>query len=110
MEQKIKCPLCKGKAELKYENLELDNGRIIIKDSPYYKCNNCKEEFSTSEQMQELDKQINTKFVFKRQLTTSGRSISLNIPSDLVENYGLKKGRNIELIPQNNKQIILQIK
>lgn len=110
MEQKIKCHLCKGEAELKFETLELDNGRIILKDSPYYKCNNCKEEFSTSEQMKELDEQINTKFVFKRQLITAGRSIALTIPSDLAQHYGLKKGRNIEIIPQNKKQIILNIK
>jgi hypothetical protein len=110
MEEKIKCHLCGGEAELKYENLELDDGKITIKDSPYYHCSKCKEDFSTSEQMFELDKQIHTKFAFRRNLTKSGRSISLNIPSDLAENYNLKKGKEIELIPQNSKQIILQIK
>jgi hypothetical protein len=110
MEQKIKCHLCNGEAILKYEKLELNEGRIVINDSPYYHCNKCNEDFSTSEQMIELDKQLHTQFSFKRNLTTSGRSISLNLPSDLANNYKLKKGKEIELIPQNSKQILLQIK
>lgn len=55
----INCHLCKGKAKLKYETLKLDDERIQINNSPYYKCEKCGEEFATSEQMKELDKQIN---------------------------------------------------
>lgn len=60
MEKEVKCHLCKGKAELKFEGMKLDNGRIAIKQSPYYKCSKCKEELATSKQMQELSEQINS--------------------------------------------------
>jgi YgiT-type zinc finger domain-containing protein len=110
MEETITCHLCKGKAKLKYETLKLDEGRIQINNSSYYECEKCGEEFSTDEQMKELDKQINKKFVFKRPLINAGRSLAITIPADIIENYGLKKGTKIDIIPENKNQIILQIR
>lgn len=66
MEEKAACHLCEGKAVLKSEDLELDNGKIVVKGSPYYRCAKCGEEFATSEQMHELSERINSKFVFSR--------------------------------------------
>lgn len=109
MEKEITCHLCNGKAFLKFEELELDNGKIVIKDSPHYKCSECKEEFSTSEQMQELSEQINSKFVFSRPIINAGRSLAITIPADIVQYYKLKKGRKIKLIPENKKEIKLKI-
>jgi len=109
MEQEINCHLCSGKAILKFEEFELDNGKIVIKDSPYYKCSECKEEFSTSEQMNELSDQINNKFVFSRPIINAGRSLAITLPSDLVQHYHLKKGEKIKLIPENKKEIRLKI-
>ncbi len=109
MEKEIKCHLCRGKAKLKFEELKLDNGRIVIKDSPYYKCNKCGEEFATSEQMQELSEQINTKFVFQRPLINAGRSLAVTIPADIVEYYNLKKGKKIKIIPKNRHKIEITI-
>jgi len=107
MEEKIKCCLCGGKAELKHENFELENGRITINDSPYYKCSKCKEEFSTSEQMQDLSDLINNKFVFQRSIINAGRSLAITIPSDLAQYYNLKKGEKIKIIPEGKKEIKL---
>ncbi len=109
MEKEVECHLCKGKAELKFEELELDNGRIIIKGSPYYKCKKCREEFATSEQMQELSKQINTKFVFERPIINAGRSLAVTLPSDLVHYYNLKKGEKIKIIPENKSEMKVKI-
>ncbi|MBU0635558.1 AbrB/MazE/SpoVT family DNA-binding domain-containing protein [Candidatus Micrarchaeota archaeon] len=105
MEKEIKCHLCNGKAKLKFEELKLDNGRITIKESPYYKCSKCKEEFATSGQMQELSNQINTKFVFKRPIINAGRSLAITLPSDIVQYYKLKKGEKIQIIPKNQKEL-----
>ena len=105
MEEKIKCHLCGGKAELKYENFKLDNGRITINDSPYYKCTKCKGEFSTSEQMHELSDLINNKFVFQRLIINAGRSLAVTIPSDLAQYYNLKKGEKIRIIPEGKKEL-----
>jgi hypothetical protein len=109
MEKKIKCHLCNGTAVLKFEDLKLDEGRIIIKDSPYYECTKCKEQFSSSEQMQELSDQINSKFVFKRPIINAGRSLAITLPADLIQHYNLKKGKKIKLIPENKKEILLTI-
>jgi len=57
-EKEINCHLCKGKAILKYRDMQFSNGSIIIKDTPYYECKLCKEQFATNEQMYELDNKI----------------------------------------------------
>jgi len=110
MEKEITCHLCNGKALLQFEELELDDGEITIKDSPFYKCSKCKEEFSTSKQMHELSEQINTKFVFSRPIINAGRSLAITIPADIVQYYKLKKGEKIKLIPESRNEIKLKIK
>lgn len=52
--KEIICHLCGGKALLRFEELPLMDGKAIICESPYYSCQKCKEEFSTSKHMQEL--------------------------------------------------------
>ncbi|MDD2478211.1 MAG: YgiT-type zinc finger protein [Candidatus ainarchaeum sp.] len=54
----MNCPFCKGSAKLEKADLILDNGKIIIKNEPNYKCKKCKQEFCTSDQMFHLDKKI----------------------------------------------------
>ncbi|MDO8633826.1 MAG: hypothetical protein Q7K34_00875 [archaeon] len=61
MEKEIKCRLCQGRAELQFEEVKLSDGRITIRDPPYYKCLKCRREFTTSEQMTELSGQISSK-------------------------------------------------
>lgn len=109
MEKQAKCYLCNGKAVLKFEDLELDEGKIIVKNSPYYKCLKCREEFAASEQMQELSEQLNTKFVFQRPVINAGRSLAITLPSDLVQYYKLKKGEKIKLIPESRKEIKIKV-
>ncbi len=107
--EKTKCHLCGGKAVLKFEELKLDEGKITIKDSPYYECQKCKEKFATSEQMKELDGQIHRNFSFKRSVINAGRSKAVTFPSDFADYYNLKKGRKIEMIPENQKQFRVKI-
>lgn len=109
MEKKIECHLCGGKAELKSEELSLDEGRIILKDSPYYKCKKCKEEFATSEQMKKLSEQINTRFVFQRQIINAGRSLAVTIPADIAAFYNLKKGKKIKIIPESGHTLKIEV-
>lgn len=109
MEQEITCHLCNGKASLKFEELKLDGGKITIKDSPYFQCANCKESFSTSEQMQALDKRIHGAFSFKRTVIHAGRSKAVTFAPDFADYYGLKKGSKIELIPETTKEFKVRI-
>ena len=109
MKKTIDCHFCSGKTELKFEELSLNNGRIIVKDSPYYKCKKCGEEFSTSEQMQELSNELNSKFSFMRPVITAGRSLAITLPKDLIEYCKIKKGRLIKLVPETRNKIELII-
>jgi len=109
MEKEIECHLCGEKAKLYFEDLKLDNGKIVIKGSPYYKCEKCGEEFATSEQMQELSEQINTKFVFERPIINAGRSLAVTLPSDLVRYYNLKKGGKIKIIPESRNELRIEL-
>lgn len=107
--EKIKCHLCGGEAILKFEELKLSDGKIIIKDSPYYKCKKCGEQFATSEQMKALDEQIHRHFSFKRAIINAGRSRAVTFPADFADYYNLKKGRKIEMIPENQKEFRVKI-
>lgn len=108
MESKeIKCHLCGGIAVLKHEDLSLDNGKILVRGSGYYKCKKCGEEFSTSEQMHELSSRLNSKFSFSRPLINAGRSLAITIPKDIVDSYNLKKGKSIRIVPESGKKIEL---
>ncbi|MBW1995466.1 MAG: YgiT-type zinc finger protein [Deltaproteobacteria bacterium] len=109
MEKEIECHLCGGKAILRSEDLKLDEGRIVIKGSPYYKCEKCGEEFATSGQMQALSEQINTRFVFERPIINAGRSLAVTLPSDLVHYYNLKKGEKIKIIPESKKELRIEL-
>ncbi|MFH1257053.1 MAG: hypothetical protein V1494_07240 [Candidatus Diapherotrites archaeon] len=109
MEKEIECHLCGGKAQLRMEELSLDDGRITVRDSPYYACIKCKEEFATSEQMQDLSEQINTKFVFQRPIINAGRSLAITLPADIVQFYGLKKGKKIKIMPENKHTLKVKV-
>lgn len=109
MEKEIDCHFCGGKSELLFEELSLNNGKITIKDSPYYKCKKCGEAFSTSRQMQELSDEINSKFCFSRPVIAAGRSLAITLPKDLIEYCKIKKGKLVKLIPETKHRIGLII-
>jgi YgiT-type zinc finger domain-containing protein len=106
-----KCHICGSKSELRKRDIKLLSGKMVIKDSPYYKCVKCGKEYATSEQMQELSDIINIKrqeFFFNRPLINAGRSLALTIPADIVANYSLKKGKMVQIIPENKNTLTLK--
>jgi len=106
--ENVKCAFCKGETELKHENIELLGGRLVLKQQPYYKCLKCKEEFVTSEQMKETEKQINS-FYVSRPIVSTGRSLAITIPTDLAKFYNLKKGEKVQLIPESRQMLKVKI-
>ncbi|MBU2100420.1 AbrB/MazE/SpoVT family DNA-binding domain-containing protein [Candidatus Micrarchaeota archaeon] len=109
MEKKeLECGFCGGKTELKCESLELLNGKVVLKQQPYYKCKKCKKEFVSSEQMKETEKQINT-FYVSRPIVSTGRSLAITIPTDLAKFYDLKKGEKVQLIPESRHSLKVKI-
>ncbi|MDP2666819.1 MAG: YgiT-type zinc finger protein [Candidatus Diapherotrites archaeon] len=107
--KEIACHLCGGKALLRFEELELGGGKVVIRESPYYSCQKCKEEFSTSEQMHELSQSINQAFFFVRPIIHAGRSLAVTFPADLVQFSNLKKGEKICIIPEGKREWRVQI-
>ena len=105
----VTCHLCGGKTKLRFEALELLGGKISVRESPYYKCLQCKEEFTSSEQMQELSELLNQKFSFPRPVIVAGRSLAITLPKDLAAYYGLKKGSKVRLVPETRKRIELLV-
>ncbi len=105
----IVCPFCKGNAKLVKKDINLLDGKIILKKEPYYKCNKCKEEFVTSKQMKETEKQIN-KFYIDRPIISTGRSLAITIPTDIAKFYNLKKGEIAQLIPEDNNTLKIKLK
>jgi len=106
--EKIKCTFCSGETELKHETIELLNGKILLKQQPYHKCKKCGEEFVTSEQMRETEKQINV-FSISRPIVSTGRSLAITIPTDLAKFYKLKKGEKVQLIPESKHLLKVRI-
>ncbi|MFH1239921.1 MAG: hypothetical protein V1672_01785 [Candidatus Diapherotrites archaeon] len=106
--EKIKCVFCEAEAELKYETIELLEGKVILKQQPYYKCKKCKKEFVTSEQMKETEKQLNV-FSVTRPIVSTGRSLAITIPTDLAKFYKLKKGEKVQLIPESKHLLKIKI-
>ena len=106
--EKIDCVFCSEKAELKYETVELLGGKVVLKQQPYYKCKKCGKEFVTSRQMRETEKQINS-FSVSRPIVSTGRSLAITIPTDLAKFYKLKKGGNVQLIPESRHMLKVKI-
>ena len=106
--EKIKCIFCGGKAEIKCEAIELLEGKVILKEQPYYKCEKCKKEFVTSKQMRETEKQINV-FSIVRPIVSTGRSLAITIPTDLAKFYKFKKGEKVQLIPESRHLLKVKI-
>ncbi|MFH1544822.1 MAG: AbrB/MazE/SpoVT family DNA-binding domain-containing protein [archaeon] len=109
MEKKeMKCVFCEGKAELKHETIELSDGKIALREQPYYKCMKCKKEFVSSEQMEETEKRINL-FSFIRPIISTGRSLAITIPADLAKFYELRRGEKVRLIPESRRLLKVKI-
>ena len=108
MEQKIKCVFCGGKTELHFENVELLDGKMTLKNEPYYKCTSCKKEYVSSEQMRETEQKLNS-FYIKRPVIATGRSLAITLPPDIAEFYSIKKGTKIQLIPESKNTLKLRI-
>jgi len=108
MQKTVECGFCGGIAKLKCSDMKLKQGTIVIKDIPEYKCSKCGEVFSTSEQMHIIEEKINT-FPFHRPIINAGRSLAITLPADIVREYSLEKGREVRIIPESRKRLIIQL-
>ncbi len=106
---KMKCPVCGGEAILSKQNLKLFRGAISLKDNYVYVCKNCNEKFATGEMTGKALNQAKQYFKFNRKLISTGGSIAITLPSDLSDYYKLKKGEQVQIIPQSKKEMKIVI-
>jgi hypothetical protein len=99
-ENEMNCRFCGGMASVCYEDLSLLGGKVVLKGEPYFKCIKCGKEFVTSEQMRETESKVSG-FSFGKQVISTGRSLAITIPSEIVEFYSMKKGTKVRMIPEN---------
>ncbi|MFH1752253.1 MAG: AbrB/MazE/SpoVT family DNA-binding domain-containing protein [archaeon] len=108
MEEEVKCFDCNGKAQLMYEELSLFGGKIRLRDQPYYKCLKCKEEFVTSDQMRQTERELNA-FNITKTIVSTGRSLAITIPAEFITYYNIKKGKKVKLFPESRNSFKVKI-
>lgn len=105
LKTKIKCPICDGKAILSKSSLKLFNGAITISDNKMYKCEECGEKVATGKMIDKSMKKAGENFNFSKQIISTGRSLAITLPTDLLEFYKLRKGSKIRLVPSGKNEI-----
>jgi hypothetical protein len=85
---------------------------ISLKDVKAYECPICKDFIFTPEQAEEMEARTERlkahSFAFDRKITISGRSLSLNLPEDLVRHMKLIKGKSLRLTPIDDKRFLAE--
>lgn len=109
MSKEVKCVFCEGRAVLRFEELKLLGGKVVLNKAPYFHCNACKREFVNKEQMLATEKELKQKFGFNREVISTGRSLAITLPSDLTEFYHLKPGEKIQIIPESPSEFTVRI-
>jgi hypothetical protein len=105
--KEVKCIFCNGKIELCYEDLFLLDDKVALKKEPYYKCSNCKREYVSSTQMKETEKKLQPYYA-TRPVIATGRSLAITLPTDIAKFCSIKKGTQVQIIPES--KTILKIK
>jgi len=106
--KEIKCIFCKGKTELCYEDISLLDGKVNLKGEPYYKCSSCKREYVSSGQMKETENKLNLYYI-KRPVIATGRSLAITLPPDITEYYSIKKGTQVQIIPESKTTLKIRL-
>lgn len=106
---KIKCPVCEGEAKLSKTSLQMFGGLVTLKDNPIYECNKCREKFATGKMVDKTAEEARKQFSFARKIVSTGGSLAITMPPDLARFYKLKKGGNIQLVPENEQMLKVKI-
>ena len=108
------CKKCNEKMrEAVLEEYEHEEG-IPLKEVSAYVCPNCHDFLFSEEQLELIEKRTRAikvhLFTLRRRLTISGRSLSLNIPEDVVKHLKLKKGQDISLRVIDDTHVMIETK
>ncbi len=102
----MRCPICKGKMELKEDVIKQDNIKFVC-----YKCKGCGEELMNSKQLKALAGKYHAlrkakDIIFARW----GNSIAVRIPSEIAKELCISSGMQGLMIKENDciKIMVLQ--
>ncbi len=100
MKKILKCPICKGKMEKIKDNITQDKV-----DFEAYKCSKCKEELMNLQQLKKLAKKYR-ELRKSKEITFSkwGNSIGIRIPSEYVDAFNIKAGKQ-GILTKTDKEI-----
>ncbi len=107
----MKCILCNGelkKKEVEYKELGVSLGEFLA-----LVCNKCNEIFFDEDIIDKIQKKSKELGLFgiakKTKVAVVGNSLAIRIPKEIAEFTGLKKEKQVRLIPKNNKEILIEI-
>ncbi len=85
---------------------------IPLRNVPAFECPQCGEFIFTEAQVDEMERKTDLlkaeMLAFERKVTISGRSLSINLPEDLVRHMNIVKGKNVRIIPAGKKRFIVE--
>jgi len=102
----MKC-FCGGSAALQFEDIGLFEGKLILKDQPFYHCPKCGENFSTSKQVSKGADEVRKFLGLDRKFISTGGSIAATIPPVLAKQHGIKKGKKFRLVSESPKKLAI---
>jgi hypothetical protein len=86
---------------------------IPLQNVPTFECPKCHEFIFTPEQVEDMEARTDKikahSFAFERKITISGRSLSINLPEDLVKHMKLLKGKSLRLTPIDDKRFMAEM-
>ncbi|MFH0955038.1 MAG: YgiT-type zinc finger protein [Candidatus Micrarchaeota archaeon] len=107
MDTKTRKCMCGGTAVLKFNDLKLFDGKLVLKDQPYYQCTRCGEEYVTSEQMGKQEPKVRAFLGLERKFISTGGSVGLTFPPLIAKQQGIKKGGKFRLVIESPKKVAI---
>ena len=111
---KIVCTKCKEEMKKvildKYEYVK----EFPLYNIPAYQCRKCGNLFFTEKMVEDMESRTEElkihMFGFERTIATSGKGLTVRIPSDLAAHMKLREGESIKIIPVNHKGFLVERK
>jgi YgiT-type zinc finger domain-containing protein len=100
---------CGGTAVLRFEDIALFGGKLVLKDQPYYHCPQCGEDFSTGRQVSMGADEVREFLGISRKFISTGGSIAATIPPAIAKQHGIRKGKKFRLVSEGPKKIAIVV-
>ena len=110
---KKKCPVCGGNLEKADDIISELYGYVFVEKGE--RCTKCGEEFINEKDSQrtiEIARRLGiwpSPLRLRRNISRSGRSLVIRIPTDVEKDLNLKAGKSVSIIKVGKKKIVLEV-